>query len=368
MKYRFRSILVLIVLTISIMAIQDGKGAVVHEQVLEEYIYLPLVLKEFPLKVDQIAFLGGQGEKDYCYDIYLMNVDGSNLHNLTNTLDICERNLTWSPDGAWIAYNSNYGFNSGNRDIYLIGNNGRNMTRLTNDPGDDIIPAWSPQGDYIAFMSNRTGSYEIFIIKPDGSSISQITNNITKDALDPVWSPDGSKIGFEVEWQLFIMNNDGSQLENIIPGTISHGLKWSPNGLSILFRSLQENDGEYLFVMNLENRVVTQLTDSGIVNEATWSPDSNKIAYTNFAEAKTYVIDADGTNNTEFLCGGKHFLSYGLQWSPDGTRIVFGSPTGTCKTVPDELSCGIYAIKSNGNDCIQLTSLLSASPKWKPAD
>ncbi len=65
---------------------------------------------------------------------------------------------------------------------------GRNIKRLTNDPAIDEYPSWSPDGQWIAFHSNRDGDFEIFIMRPNGSDLRQITDNDIGD-LEPAWSP-----------------------------------------------------------------------------------------------------------------------------------------------------------------------------------
>lgn len=127
-------------------------------------------------------------------DVYLMNADGSGLRNLTSGAGR-ERHPAWSPDaapdGRRIAYVSD---RDGNEEIYVMtapdgtDPGGGGPIRLTNDPGDDLYPAWSPDGECIAFLSHRDGAYGIYLAKPDGSGLWKLADSASLSR-GPVWSP-----------------------------------------------------------------------------------------------------------------------------------------------------------------------------------
>ena len=75
---------------------------------------------------------------------------------------------------------------------------GTGVTRLTDDPSNDLWPSWSATGDEIAFMSNRDGDWEIYKMGADGSNKVNLTDNPADD-MRPAWSPDGTKIAFHPE-------------------------------------------------------------------------------------------------------------------------------------------------------------------------
>ena len=75
-----------------------------------------------------------------------------------------------------------------------------------------FAPAWSPDGRRIAFASGRDGNFEIYVINADGSRQRRLTRNTGRD-VGPVWSPDGRRIAFESNWQVYVMNADGSGSE-----------------------------------------------------------------------------------------------------------------------------------------------------------
>jgi TolB protein len=123
------------------------------------------------------------------WDIYLQRVGGENAMNLTENSTNDDTHPAFSPDGEQIAFHSQ-------RDgggIFVMGATGESVRRLT-DLG--CSPAWSPDGKKIGFYSNRSGSYEIWTIEPDGSGLQQLTDTPGQSANFAVWSPDGSQMAY----------------------------------------------------------------------------------------------------------------------------------------------------------------------------
>ena len=97
-----------------------------------------------------------------------------------------------------------------------MGADGSSPTRLTNDDAAlDTQPAWSPDGTKIAFSSDRDGNFEIYVMQPDGSNPTRLTNNLSLDG-EPNWSPDGTRMVFVTQrdipslWEIYVMDADGS--------------------------------------------------------------------------------------------------------------------------------------------------------------
>ena len=123
-------------------------------------------------------------------DIYVMDSNGKNIRNLTEHPGR-DRHPAWSPSGHHIVFSSirigNFGdgnFDAGNYDIYLMDADGKNVRRLTKDPSDEILPAWSPNGQKIVFSSTRKGNSDIYMMNTDGTNIRQLTNHLAED-----WGP-----------------------------------------------------------------------------------------------------------------------------------------------------------------------------------
>jgi eukaryotic-like serine/threonine-protein kinase len=84
------------------------------------------------------------------------------------------------------------------QDLFTADRAGTPMHRLTDDVAQDIVPRWSPEGQWIAFLSDRSGKYEIWRVRPDGSGLAQMTHEPGREVIAPVWSPDGSKLLYQI--------------------------------------------------------------------------------------------------------------------------------------------------------------------------
>src|SRR5262252_179734 len=91
-----------------------------------------------------------------------------------------------------VAYASNV---SGNYEIYLVNGDGTDPVQLTSNGADDLDPTFSPDGRKIAFITNRDGNFEIYVMNADGSTQTRLTNTAGNE-YDPSWSPGGTKIAF----------------------------------------------------------------------------------------------------------------------------------------------------------------------------
>lgn len=118
-------------------------------------------------------------------NIYLYNVSEKTLNQLTNS-NCCDRDPSWSPDGEHIAFSSN---RTGNFEIYVMDKDGKNIKQLTDNPAKDTDPEYSSEGDRIAFVSKRTGHSQIWLINAEGSDPKQLTD-IKDRGYGPIsWSP-----------------------------------------------------------------------------------------------------------------------------------------------------------------------------------
>ncbi len=223
----------------------------------------------------QIAFSLAQPASGDDWDIYLINVDGTGLTNLTDHPEFDGWRPAWSPDGSQIVFFSTRD-DPINDEVYAINVDGTNVRRLTNNPADDAIATWSPDGTRIAWETNREGDFDIWIMDADGTNPTALTVDPADDEW-PAWSPDGTKIAFDT-WrdgnrEIYVINIDGSGLANLTvdPGWDS-APAWSRDGSKIAFSS-DRGGGIDIWVMDADGSNPVNLTNDGWGDFfPSWSP------------------------------------------------------------------------------------------------
>jgi TolB protein len=200
----------------------------------------------------------------------------------------------------------------------------------------------------IAFASDRTtgegvdnpeGDFEIFTMNRDGTGLDQLTKNAALD-FDPEWSPDGKRIAFQSDRDLFsnifVMNADGSRQRNVTNGqSFDRSATFSPDGKRIAFDSnleagkgVDNPEGDFeIFAVGVDGGGLTQLTKNKEADfQPDFSPDGKKIAFVsrwNFAPG-IYTMNSNGKQQRK-VSRGPAVVFQSPSWSPDGTRIAFVS-------------------------------------------
>jgi Tol biopolymer transport system component len=398
---------------------------------------------------------GLPGQPPCVTQIYTMKYDGTAVTRLT--VDSSQDgHPAWSADGGHIAFHSN---RTGHFQIYVMNADGTNILRATNDLGDDVDPNWAPGcnnrivfasnregGLYriwtmdpdganqtrvttlpsdstandenpdwsglptslrvlpgpccvpgIAFQSSRTGNFEIYLVKADGSSVTQLTYNAAAD-LHPAPSFNGQQLAFASNrddpnvqtcgllgspnclFQIYVMKIDGS---NIKPLTSGPGAKensaWSPDGTHIAFDSTADDPDPLhcgqsghpacivnIYVMRADGSEITRLTQSDPTNPVSnmhphWSPDNRMLAFESNRDGNVeiYSMSVDGSGQTRLTnnpAEDEH-----PSWSPDGLSIVFDSNR--------DGHFQIYKMARDGSNQIRLTDDQKDDehPYWCPS-
>jgi Tol biopolymer transport system component len=125
-------------------------------------------------------------------DIYVVDIVTGQMDRITDRQED-ESQPAWSPDGQKLAFVSIE--KDDNPEIFIINRDGTNLTQVTNSLAQDIYPTWSPDGTMLAFASDRLGNFEIFIVSTAGGNPTRMTDNLMND-YQPIWSQAGNETFF----------------------------------------------------------------------------------------------------------------------------------------------------------------------------
>ena len=263
-------------------------------------------------------FGGGRGtillsaQRSGTLDIYSLSGIGGGAANLTNLPGLREETPTWAPDGAKFAFVSN---RDGNKEIYVMNADGSDPINASASSADDYSPAWSHDGSRIAFVSTRAGNPDIYVMNSASFDTTRLTTGTFKND-HPTWSPDDSQIAFTslhgVDNDLYIMNSNGRGLRDVTNNPNSDvDPAWSPDGKYIAFSSYRTKNWE-IYLLNLSNLTVTQLTNNPSDDvDPSWSADSSRILFISNRQddRQLWIMDLKGEHLQRVSTGFQLVLS-----------------------------------------------------------
>ncbi|GAA4401650.1 amidohydrolase family protein [Nibrella viscosa] len=215
--------------------------------------------------------------------IWLVPAAGGVARPVTDAYGDC-RQPAWSPDGNWVAFHA---FWDGTYHIWMVSKDGKQKKQLTIGIYDDREPHWSPDGKRLVFASDRSGNYDIWQLTLDTGLLTQLTRNAGND-YNPAYSADGSQIAFVSERTetpgLYRLDAGGT--EHLLFATTARlaAPTWSPDGARVLYNSVSKSQSGLaaVTVADGKNQLLTAADEDVFPFRVSW------------VSASEYLYTADG--------------------------------------------------------------------------
>lgn len=289
-------------------------------------VAVPLVVSLAAAAVIAALTLGGAGTTcttDGRSELCTVGPDGNETVRLTNIGAIDQAGV-WSPDSGRIAFVSD---RDGDQDVYVMNADGTGVRLLTTNQVHDAAPVWSSD-DRIAYITEMADQRVLVAVDPDGAHAVQL--HATSDQLGaPAWSPDGNTIAFvsdaDGDREIYVLDveRQGDPVQLTRNKIDDAGPAWSPDGAVIMFVRTTGHDGE-LAVMDSDGSEPTVLTDNN-VDEGwpSWSPDGNRLVFASQLDGdyELYLMNPDASDWHQVT--HNDLDDTGPVWSPDGRRILY---------------------------------------------
>jgi len=258
----------------------------------------------------------------------------------------------------------------GNDEIYVMNADGSGQTDLTSAPSSEVDPAWSPDGHRLAFASDRSGVYRIYVMNADGSDVTAVANERTSGRW-PSWSPDGRTLAFsERVGDIAMVDVAGSGLRVVTRvGTwLDDDLDWSRtlNQIAFTWNDTDRASATYGAWIRVVNPDGTNERSLGKGFDPSWSPDASRLAFagaTSATDTDIYAVGAAGGTPTKLTASAG--VDTSPAWSPDGAQIAFASDRDTSPGG----AMDVYVMDADGKSSVRLTTAAGQDyePAWRKA-
>ncbi|MEK7433794.1 MAG: S8 family serine peptidase [Cyanobacteriota bacterium] len=277
--------------------------------------------------------------------------------NISGRLTITERN------GEYVVIQVPYDATLGVQNVWVHESNSASGEDVTFNNGIDVL-----RRDDIVSDTGRDGNQEIYIMKPDGSNQTRVTNHQSTYNYAPDWNPNKTQIQYRElnsndYIDICVINPDGSGYQNLTntPNIDEYSVSYSSDSTKFSYTSMQTGN-EDIWTMNTDGSNKTNLTASSTSDDyrANWSPDGTKIAFVSDRDGtpEIYVMNADGSNQTRITSGA--YDNDEPKWTRDGKKILYVTETKADGT--DQL----WLMNPDGTGKEQLTFEDDFEPHFSP--
>jgi len=309
---------------------------------------------------------------------------------------------TWSPDGERIAFVchrptlsqvwedkgasfSTWGYLADAFEICIIKPDGRGFIRLTKNQDADLDPAWSPDGQWIAYVSRR----RLQFLKEDGSQSQSLQLDEGVFARELIWSPDGKRLGFTAGGNLYVATLEDGTIRALttLPGD-EFDAAWSPDSTRMSFTRDSSGVGKFydhgdtIWIVDMEGRLesvdlmVPEFEDIGMPS---WNPEGTQLAFWGYRRddddstrgynevwlTEVYTVDLE-TGEVRCLTEGYELdFDYWAAWTPDGARIAFTADEALYTVLPDGTDLAQIALFDQPMDGY---TLYNSGFTWAPGE
>ena len=251
--------------------------------------------------------------------------------------------LAKAPETAKIVFTSR---RDGNFEIYIMNLDGSDQINLTQHRAKDASPVWSPTGEQILFTSDRGGIEDLYLMNADGTNVRQVFKKLIGREF-PTWSPDGKTLAYHRfhTFSIYTASSDGKDETEVADGLWP---AWSPTGSEIAFMASQFVWGENgnLGVPNVRVQIINLQTDveeellpgETWMFDPAWAPDSAQIAFSwrgihekGRGVGNTmgiHVANRDGSGLRKIIDAGDGMAAFNPSWSPDGNELIYNKGIG----------------------------------------
>jgi TolB protein len=235
-----------------------------------------------------------------------------------------------SPDGSRIAFLSE---RDGTEDLYVMASDGSHVLRLTRTPEVESQPSWAADGKAIRFSVWGKDSSRIYAVDAEGGNVNEIGKVQGRSvAISADGKRDLHALGTWTAVQLIESDLDGSHPRQLSDGSsVVWSPRWSPDGKTIAFTGRDGRGILHIYLMDADGSNVRQLTHfdpaDGQAQCPAWSPDGRQLAVqaNTKGSAHVWVVDAKSGAARKLAPHSQAFLDELPSWFPDGKRIAFQS-------------------------------------------
>lgn len=227
-------------------------------------------------------------------------------------------------------------------DVWVCGVDGSDPRNLTQSAEFEALPKWSPDGHWVFFLRLESGKHFLYRVRFTGEELARVTN---RELGYPNYdiSPTGEWVaisGKDPDQEVFLCRADGTEERRLTDNTAADLLPcFSPDGLRLAFISDRVGGKDNLFVMDVDGGSVVQLTSWGDTSRLglNWSPDGTRILFVRYGNffmadnSEVFTIRADGTDLVNVSQNNKN--DFQPLWTGDGQAILFTSDRNTHKDV-----------------------------------